>query len=51
MSSDLAAVTYKITNYETVHRDIDIINGWRPDLVRNANARRNETMGRMGQVC
>jgi superfamily II DNA or RNA helicase len=24
---------YKITNYETVHRDLDIINGWRPDVV------------------
>lgn len=24
---------YKITNYETVHRDLDLINGWRPDLV------------------
>ncbi|GMV94843.1 MAG: hypothetical protein AMXMBFR82_46210 [Candidatus Hydrogenedentota bacterium] len=24
---------YKIVNYETVHRDLDLINGWRPDLV------------------
>ena len=25
---------FKITNYETVHRDLDLINGWRPDMVR-----------------
>ncbi|MEK7793674.1 MAG: DEAD/DEAH box helicase, partial [Candidatus Hydrogenedentota bacterium] len=24
---------YKITNYETVHTDLDLINGWRPDVV------------------
>jgi superfamily II DNA or RNA helicase len=24
---------YKITNYDTVHRDLDLIQGWSPDLV------------------
>lgn len=24
---------YKITNYDTVHRDLDLIGGWQPDLV------------------
>ncbi|MBI4559020.1 MAG: DEAD/DEAH box helicase [Candidatus Hydrogenedentes bacterium] len=24
---------YKITNYETVHRDLGLINGWHPDIV------------------
>ena len=24
---------YKITNYDTVHRDLDLIRGWSPDLV------------------
>jgi superfamily II DNA or RNA helicase len=24
---------YKITNYDTVHRDLDLITGWQPDLV------------------
>ncbi|HEV3259738.1 MAG TPA: DEAD/DEAH box helicase, partial [Gemmataceae bacterium] len=24
---------YKITNYDTVHRDLDLIDGWSPDLV------------------
>ncbi|NUM55685.1 MAG: DEAD/DEAH box helicase [Candidatus Hydrogenedentes bacterium] len=31
---------YKITNYETVHRDLDIINGWHPDLVLLDEAQR-----------
>lgn len=24
---------YKISNYDVIHRDLDIINGWQPDLV------------------
>src|SRR5262249_26529730 len=24
---------YKITNYDTIHRDLDLIHGWSPDLV------------------
>ena len=24
---------YKITNYDTVQRDLDLINGWRPDVI------------------
>ena len=24
---------YKVTNYDTIHRDLDLINGWRPDVV------------------
>jgi superfamily II DNA or RNA helicase len=24
---------YKITNYDTLHRDLDLINGWHPDVV------------------
>src|SRR5207302_2454582 len=24
---------FKITNYDTVHRDLDLIQGWSPDLV------------------
>ena len=28
-----AEAFYKITNYESVHRDLDLINAWRPDVV------------------
>lgn len=28
-----AEAFYKITNYDTVHRDLDLISGWSPDLV------------------
>jgi superfamily II DNA or RNA helicase len=46
---------YKITNYETVHRDIELINGWRPDLVildeaqriKNWDTRRAKSIKRM----
>jgi superfamily II DNA or RNA helicase len=33
-------VAFKITNYDTVRRDLDLINAWSPDLVIADEAQR-----------